>query len=408
MKAEIISVGTELLLGDILNTNAQYIGRQLMLLGIDTYRQVTVGDNPQRLREELVTALKNVDVVITTGGLGPTNDDLTKDVCTEVLELEPVLHEPSYRKLLNYFGDRKDKERLLAINRNQAMFPKDAIVIENGRGTAPGAVLLGKNGKKIILLPGPPSEMIPMFEDFVFSYLRGHSDAIMVSRVLKVTGMGEGDMAKAVEDIMMESTNPTVAPYSNSEGLLLRITAKDVDEAVAREHIAKVESKLRERLGSHIYGVDTDTRAGVAVAGLMERGWSVATAESLTGGLVASALIEVPGASRVLGESFIVYSDEAKSRILGVKPETLEKFTAVSEEVCREMLYGLSRVTGADVCIATTGYAGPSGEDVGFAYIGLLRGENIRIIKGRFGLTRAQVRARVTNRAVDMIIEEVR
>lgn len=400
MKAEIISVGTELLLGDITNTNSQYIAQQLMLLGIDTYRQVTVGDNPARLLSEIEYALKHVDIIISTGGLGPTNDDLTKDTAIQAFGQQAVLHEPSFKKLENYFRNRKE---LLDINRKQAMFPENALVIENKNGTAPGCVLIREDNKRMILLPGPPREMKPMFSQFVYPYLKKDSDAVMISRTLKITGMGEGDMANQVLDILEGYSNPTIAPYANEEGLILRITAKYDSEGTAREKIREVEEKLRQRLGKHVYGVDEETREGEVVKILTQKDLTVAIAESITGGMVASTIINEPGASRVLKESYIVYSDEAKHKILGVKESTLKEKTSVSEECLEEMLRGLERITGADICFATTGYAGPEGEEVGLVYAGTLSKGQLTRSKKHYGGGRHNIRKRVTLNGLDMI-----
>jgi len=406
MNAEIMAVGTELLLGDIVNTNAQYLAKELALLGIGIYRQTTVGDNEERLKKALLEALKESEIIITTGGLGPTPDDITKEVSGMVLGKELVLHEPSYEVILSYF---KHNDRAMANgNQKQAMFPEGAIVLDNPNGTAPGCIIPGENNRFIINLPGPPKEMIPMFENKVKPFLMQFMDHTIISKTLRCIGLGEWDMATRVKDLLDESKNPTVAPYAKDGEAILRITAKAATEAEARAMIAPVEEEIRNRIGEYIYGTDEDTLQDVIGRELVEHDRSIAIAESVTGGMIASRLLGYEGGmSKVLAETFVTYSNESKVKYLGVKEETLKSHGAVSEETCREMAKGLHERTGAEICLVTTGIAGPTGgteeKPVGLVYIGLaVRGE-VEVHKRYFTGGREKIRVRATIASLDIL-----
>lgn len=410
MNAEIMSVGTELLLGDIVNTNAQYLAKELALLGIGIYRQTTVGDNEERLKAALGLALQDTDIVITIGGLGPTPDDITKEVSAMVLGKKLVLHEPSYEVILNYF--RHNERAMENGNQKQAMFPEDSVILENENGTAPGCIIRGENGKFIINLPGPPKEMVPMFEKKVRPFLEKFMDHTIISKTLRFVGLGEWDMASRVQDLINESDNPTVAPYAKEGESILRITAKAKDRAEAVDMIKPLENIIRERIGDYIYGVDDDTLEKVLGELLVKNKVSIAIAESVTGGMIASRLLSYEGGmSEVLGEAIVTYSNESKTRYLGVKKETLETFGAVSEETCREMVAGLKERTGADVCIVTTGLAGPTGgsesKPVGLVYIGIDVRGNTKIHKKYFTGGRDKIRVRTTITALDYLRREL-
>lgn len=401
-----MAVGTELLLGDIVNTNAQYLAKELALLGMGIYRQTTVGDNEERLKKALLEALKESEIIITTGGLGPTPDDITKEVSGMVLGKELVLHEPSYEVILSYF---KHNDRAMANgNQKQAMFPEGAIVLDNPNGTAPGCIIPGENNRFIINLPGPPKEMIPMFENKVKPFLMQFMDHTIISKTLRCIGLGEWDMATRVKDLLDESKNPTVAPYAKDGEAILRITAKAATEAEARAMIAPVEEEIRNRIGEYIYGTDEDTLQDVIGRELVEHDRSIAIAESVTGGMIASRLLGYEGGmSKVLAETFVTYSNESKVKYLGVKEETLKSHGAVSEETCREMAKGLHERTGAEICLVTTGIAGPTGgteeKPVGLVYIGLaVRGE-VEVHKRYFTGGREKIRVRATMSSLDIL-----
>ncbi|NLM03641.1 MAG: competence/damage-inducible protein A [Clostridiales bacterium] len=372
MKAEIISIGTEILLGDIVNTNAQYIAKQLAHTGIFVYHQTVVGDNGGRLMEAYKTAFERVDLVITTGGLGPTRDDISKEVAAEYFNKELVLDEDSLKSIEKYVSmtNRKMSEG----NKKQAYFPKDAIIIKNNNGTAPGCII-EDNGKTLILLPGPPREMIPMFENDVLPFLRKYQDGVLVSKVLKICGIGESDMEEKIKDIVENQTNPTIAPYSKTGELILRITAKAKDKKEAEKLIKPVEKKIRKRLGDYIYGEgDTSLEEEVAKI-LIKNKLTISTAESCTGGLLSARLINYPGISSVYKEGVITYSNESKEKLLGVKKDTLEKYGAVSRETAMEMAEGIAKISNTNIGVSITGIAGPDGgakeKPVGLVYLGL-------------------------------------
>lgn len=398
MNAEILSIGTELLLGDIVNTNAQYLAQELSLMGINVYRIVTVGDNPKRLAKAIEESLERADLIIATGGLGPTKDDLSKEVAMEVFGQEGVVHEPTLKRLTMQFNG--DLERV-ELNRKQAIFPADSLVLPNNRGTAPGCMLT-KGEKRIVLLPGPPHEMKLVFSGFVNWWNENFADTTIRSKVLRLAGIGESDAAYRLGDLM-DRENPSLAPYAKPYEVTLRLTGRGQDPDEILERIVALEKEVRERLADYVYGEDDDSLESVIVDLLKEKNLKIATAESITGGLVASTLINTPGASDVLGASFITYSDEAKHKELGVSEKTLEDHTAVSSEVCEEMLRGTRDRTKAEVCIATTGYAGPTGDDVGLVYIGVSINGEMRIEKMNFHGDRQMIRNRTARNALAML-----
>ena len=269
MNAEIIAVGTEILLGDIVNTNAQYISRELANLGINVYKQEVVGDNEERVLESFKNAFENSDIIITTGGLGPTPDDLTKEMAAKYFNKELALHKESYENLKKFF--EKSGRELVGSNEKQVYFPKDAIVLKNDYGTAPGAIIEGDNGKKIVVLPGPPREMKPMFDNYVVPYLKPFTDSVLVSKVLRTFGIGESRMAEIVDDLIVNQTNPTVAPYAKDIEAILRITAKAKNEKEAEELIKPVEKEIRRRLEEYIYGEGETSLEEVVGGGWWQR-----------------------------------------------------------------------------------------------------------------------------------------
>lgn len=372
MQAEIIAVGTELLLGDILNTNAQYLSRKLAELGITVYHQSVIGDNSLRLKEELSLCFNRSEMVITTGGLGPTNDDLTKEVCMKYFNKTMVPHKESLEKIEHYF--KVQGKPLTENNKKQAFFPEDAIILPNDHGTAPGCII-NDNNKILILLPGPPNENVPMFENYVIPYLKKLSNNILVSRVLKICGLGESFVATKINDLINSQDNPTIAPYAKEGEVTLRITAKSSSVEKAYELISPVENKIRDLLGNNIYGIDDDTLESVIGEFLIKNNLTISTAESCTGGLLCGRLINYPGISNVLLEGVVTYSNKAKMDRINVKEDTLKKFGAVSLETALEMAEGVAKSSGSLIGISTTGLAGPGGgtdeKPVGLVYIGL-------------------------------------
>ena len=406
MNAEIIAVGTEILLGGIVDTNSQYLSRELAGLGINVYRQTAVGDNCQRLVDAYAEAFGRCDLVITTGGLGPTVDDITKEAAARFFKLEMELHDASLTEIAGFFN--RIGQKMTDNNRRQAFFPRGAMVLDNPAGTAPGCIVEAK-GKICVLLPGPPNELKTMFDRHIRAYLAKFADGVLVSRTLRLVGIGESAMEAKIADILARQTNPTIAPYAPGRPgeVILRLSAKARDEAAAHALIVPVADMLYERLGEYIYGEDDQSLAASVVNLLKTRGLTVATAESITGGRLAAAIVDVPGASRVFNEGLVTYSNEAKTRQLGVRPETLARVGAVSEEVAKEMAAGAARTAGADVAISTTGIAGPGGgtaeKPVGLTYIGLYhRGEVWANELQLFG-DRQRIRDRAVAHALDML-----
>ncbi len=358
MNAEVLCVGTELLLGDTVNTNAAYIGRGLSSLGINLYYHTVVGDNPERLKKCLETAFSRSQLVIMTGGLGPTYDDLTKETVGEYFGLEMITDERQKEILEKRFI--RNNGKMPESNYKQAMFPKGAVPLDNEFGTAPG-MALEKDGKIVILMPGPPAEMMPMFENEVRPFLAKYSDHILVSRTVHLIGLGESAAEEILHDIMVSSTNPTLAPYAKMGEVKLRVTASAADETEALKLINPIINVIEERVGKYIYGYDSEGINDAAVSLLKEKGLTIAAAESCTGGLISKMITDIPGASGVFSCGVCAYSNDIKESVLGVSPQTIERLGAVSAETAEEMARGIRKLSGADIGISTTGIAGPDG-----------------------------------------------
>lgn len=408
MKSEILSVGTELLLGDIVNTNAQYIARRLAEMGIFVYHQSVVGDNPERLKEAFELAFTRADMVITTGGLGPTKDDLTKEIAAKYFNKKLIVDEDSLNRIESFFAKRN--RVMTDNNRKQAYFPEGSIILRNANGTAPGCII-DEGGKILILMPGPPKEMVPMFENEVVPYLQKYQNQVLYSKVLRVLGLGESLMEDLVKDIMDSQTNPTIAPYAKEGEAILRITAKAPNIEEAEKLIYPVEEQIRERLGDNIYGVgDTNIETVVAEI-LIDKKLTISVAESCTGGLVASMLINYPGISSVFMEGAVTYSNESKMRRLNVKKETLERFGAVSAETAEEMAEGIAKSSGTDIGLSITGIAGPDGgsdkKPVGLVYLGLYIKGAVKHKRLDLWGSRQNIRNRAAISALDWVRREV-
>lgn len=374
---ELISVGTEILLGDILNTDAQYLSIELAKLGISVIHQSTVGDNRERLLAQLDEAAKRSDIIILSGGLGPTPDDLTKEVCCEFFGKEMFLHEPTVEKIKEYFSSKGIE--MAQNNLKQAMLPKDCVIFPNDNGTAPG-MAIEKDGVHILVLPGPPRELKPMFQNCAVPYLMQFSDRIIVSHNIRTFGIGESSMAERVNDLF-DARNPTVAPYAKDGEALLRVTAMAMTKEDAESLCEPVIEEIKKRLDAYVYGVDYNCIEEAAVAMLKEHHLKVATAESCTGGLIAKRITDVPGASEVFECGIISYANEIKHKVLGVSEDDLNKYGAVSEPVAKQMAQGALKVSGADIAVSVTGIAGPDSDStskpVGLVYIGLADKENV-------------------------------
>ncbi|MBQ9764974.1 MAG: competence/damage-inducible protein A [Lachnospiraceae bacterium] len=406
MVVEIISVGTELLLGNIVNTNTAYLAKKCAGLGLSCYHQTVVGDNPKRLEDTFKQAYDRSDVVILGGGLGPTNDDLTKETVAKVMGLKLVEDKETLESIKAHFVKIGWKD-IPDNNWKQALAPEGAIVVANSNGTAPG-LIIPKDGKHVILMPGPPNEMIPMFEHDIEPYLRSLSDKILCSKMLKLVGTGESKAADMIKDILDTQTNPTVAPYAKTGQVHFRVTAMADSEEAGEELLKPMIDKLYERFGNMIYTTDEDeTLEEVVVKLLSKKGLTITTAESCTGGLIGSMLVNVPGVSSVYKEGYITYSNEAKGKLLGVSEDTLSEYGAVSAETAKEMAEGGAKVSGADVCVAVTGIAGPEGgtaeKPVGLVYMACSYNGKTVVEKHNFSGNRQKVRDNSVVKALDLV-----
>ena len=411
MIAEIVAVGTELLMGQVLNTDAQYIARRLSELGVTLHRQVVVGDNPARIREAIHTAIGRADVVITTGGLGPTADDITKETCAEALGL-PMERSPEAEKQVRGWFERNNYP-MTENNLRQADFAKGAIILENHNGTAP-ACIVEKDGKAVINLPGPPRELMPLFAESVAPYLARRSGAVIVSRYMRVFGMGESAVESRLHDMMENSLNPTVAPYCSTGEVQLRLTVRVAHESEAAALLAPAAREIRARLGNVVYAVTDDpeyTMEQALVKALCAAKKTMVTAESCTGGMIASKIVNVSGASNVFLEGCVTYSNAAKMRTLGVKAETLEKFDAVSRETALEMAEGARRRADADYAVSVTGLAGPGGgtpeKPVGTVWLGLATREGVQARLLQLHGNRERIRTLAALNAMHWVLETV-
>ena len=389
------------------------MSKELAALGLGVFRQTTVGDNRERLLKTLESAFLENDTVIITGGLGPTDDDITKECAAEYFGRDFYFHEYSWVKILERLT-RTGRSVITENNKKQAMIPEGAIVLENYCGTAPG-VIIGENNKRIILLPGPPREMRDMFEKSVKPYLEKFSSKQFISKYVRFYGIGESLLETKIKDIMDNQTNPTLALYAKTGEVLLRITASGKDTEECEDLIREQLEEIEKRVGEYIYLVgdedisSTQTEMNTVVANLLiENKFTISIAESLTGGKISSMLVEKSGISEALLEGIVCYSNKSKINTLGVREETLEKFGAVSEEVAKEMVLGVANRLGADFAVATTGIAGPnsddSGKPVGLAYIGVYAQGDISVKECLFTGDRELIRYRTSVEA----LEEVR
>ncbi len=405
MNAEIITVGTELLLGDIVNTNSQFLSRELAAYGIGMLYQSTVGDNIDRLGEVLRLAMGRSDLVLLTGGLGPTQDDLTRETVADVLGLPLVPDEESLRRIEEYF--RNTGREMTENNKKQAMLPEGCIVFPNDHGTAPGCAV-ERYGQSILLLPGPPRELIPMFNDYVAPYLSRFSGGTIYSQTVGVFGLSESAVAERLADLVC-GENPTVAPYAKEGEVVLRVTAHAENREAARAMCAPVTEEIRKRLGVNVYGVDAGSLQKAVVSLLKEKGLQIATAESCTAGLLSTRITEVPGASAVFECGVAAYSKEIKHNVLGVPESLLEEHGAVSPEVACAMAMGVRRVSGAKLGVGITGVAGPEpSEDkpVGTVYIALADEKRVwvkQIVAGHGEGDRDYIRHLATSNALDLV-----
>lgn len=403
MRTEIIAVGTELLLGEIVNTDAPMIAQGLAELGIGVYFQTVCGDNPDRLKSVLEVAKQRADLIITTGGLGPTADDLTKETIAAAFGKGLVRDEESMARLREHFKGRTMTKN----NEKQADVPEGCTVFQNDWGTAPACAFEGE-GCLVIMLPGPPRECTPLFREKVMPFLEKRRGGALCSRYVKVFGMGESEMASRLSRQMDTWENPTAAPYAKEGECLVRITAmgKDKEEAFAMTEPAVRE--VRQVLGDVVYGVDVDSLEQVVVQEMTARGLTLATAESCTGGLMGKRITDVPGASACYLGGVVSYQNEVKENLLGVRHETLITKGAVSEDTACQMAEGVRKALGADIGISTTGVAGPGGgtpeKPVGLIYVGISTKDKtwaVRILRPR--QSRESLRRLASSTAFDLV-----
>lgn len=402
LKAEIICVGTELLLGDILNTNAQFLAKELAALGITVHHQWVVGDNEGRLAQLVGEAMERSDLLVFSGGLGPTADDLTKETVArcfdDTLQLEPSILEA----IQAYFA--ATGRHMPPHNEKQAMVPQKGGWFENHNGTAP-AVWFQKDAKRAVLLPGPPSELKPLWTEQVRPFLSDGQQRVLHSLTLRITGIGESHVEEKVGHLF-ESENPTAAIYAKTGEVQIRITARAASHEEGERACRAYAEKFRAILGDVIYGEDASDLEHTLVQTLTEKGLTVATAESCTGGLVSQRITQVPGSSEVFGFGFCTYANEAKHKLLGVSGATLATVGAVSRQTAAQMALGAARVSGADIAVSLTGIAGPGGgtaeKPVGLVYVGAARGDEVYVAKLLLGnRDRQSIRISAANRALD-------
>ena len=407
MNCEILAVGTELLMGEIVNSDAQMISRGLNEHGFNVYWHTVVGDNPARLREALETAKSRADVLITTGGLGPTADDLTKETVAEVFGRPLQMDQAQLVRLKERMGPQMTPN-----NEKQAMLPEGCTVLVNDWGTAPGCAFEA-DGCHVIMLPGPPRECTPMFRLRALPYLETLCGGVIGSRYVKIFGQGESSVEYLTRPLADSLKDVTMAPYAKEGECELRITARADSKEAALALCDPVVEQVKALLGDKVYGVDVSSLEEVVVEGLKARKMTIACAESCTGGLIAKRITDISGASEVFGYGCVTYWNEAKMGLLGVSPETIEQYTEVSAQCALEMARGVRKLSGADIGISTTGYAGPTGgteeNPVGTVYIGLswAGGETVFRPDRRYMRTREQVRRHAASHAFDLVRREV-
>lgn len=412
MIAEILCIGTEILIGDIVNTNATYISKRLSEHGFDVLYHSVCGDNKTRLEETIKHALTRCDLLVTTGGLGPTYDDISMELCAKALGLNMYTDERVVKQLEGYFS--KTGRVMTENNLKQALVPEGATVLMNDFGTAPG-IAVEKDGKVLVMLPGPPREMKPMLDNQVLPFLSKYTDHVLFSSNVNIIGMGESSVEEKLYDLMTTSKNPTLAPYVNDGEVRVRVTGSGKTENEAKEIVAKTVELVKSTLGKVVYDVDSKSIEHSLVKLLIEKKKTISTCESCTGGLVSAALTEVPGSSEVFGFGVCTYANEAKMKLVGVKEDTLEEYGAVSEQTAMEMAEGIRRLSGSDIALSLTGIAGPGGgseeKPVGLVYLGVSVGQKKYAKKMLLGQhatrDREYIRKLAVKNALKTAIEEV-
>jgi len=405
--AELIAVGTELLLGEIANTDAQTISRELSALGINVFYHTVVGDNPHRLRKAVEIARARADVIITTGGLGPTCDDLTKTVLAECFGKKLVYNAEAAQRMEAYFKKlHPDSGKMTENNYQQAYLPEGCTPFQNDWGTAPGCGFEA-DGVHVVMLPGPPSECGPMFRARAVPFLSALTDGVIVSRSLRIFGMGESAVESQLREKMNAMENPTLAPYAKEGEVELRLTAKADSQESALALIAPAERELREQFGDLVYGVDVPSLEWVCLEGLKAQGLTLSAAESCTGGLIAKRITDLPGSSAAFKGGVVSYWSEVKHGLLGVPQDLLDQYGAVSQPVAEAMAQGVRQATGSDLAVAVTGVAGPEADDrgnpVGLVYVALAWEGDVHVRTVHAAGPRQRVRQVSASHAFDLI-----
>jgi len=404
-RAEIIAVGTELLLGNVANTDAQFLSEQLAAVGVDVLYHTAVGDNPARLEEVIAIARRRADLLIFTGGLGPTYDDLTKETVCRAFGLELVFHPEIVSEIRHYF-DTVFRREMPACNLQQARLPEGCVIFHNPVGTAPGC-LFEKDGVTAVMLPGVPRECRYLTEHQLIPWLREKHGGVILSHDLRVFGLTEPQVQEKLADIMDEAVNPSLAPYAKTGEVMLRLTAKADTAEECEELMAPLLWDVRSRLGDCLYGVDVDSLEQRVLQLLRQRGLTLSAAESCTGGLIAKRITDLPGASAAFLGGVVSYTNGVKARVLGVPEELLDKHGAVSEPVARAMAEGVRRLTGSDLAVSVTGVAGPDrddrGNEVGTVFIGLAAPDGTAVRRLDLGTGRDRVRTMAAHHAFDML-----
>ena len=409
MKVEIVTTGTELLLGEILNTNVQYLSRKLNNIGFDVLYQTTVGDNAERMRKVLEQAMERADIIITSGGLGPTRGDITKEVVMQVCHTDSYLDLDTWGRIDAYFA----RKGLVPSDNNekQAYVPIGAEVLQNDVGTAPG-LWLEYNGKIFILLPGPPAELMDVCEKQLWPRMlkRFAGQGIILSRTLHLRGIGESLVAAKLDELIQAQTNPTIALYARYGEILIRLTAKAADADAANKMLDAYEAKVRKYVEAYIYGVDDASLAACLGQELLKQGKTIACAESCSGGLASSLVTDVAGSSAYLLGSVVTYTNMAKEKLLHVQADTLAEFSAVSKETACEMAVGVRQLLGSDLGVSITGNAGPGpseGKPVGLVYIAVATKDTIYCQEHHFTSTRTENKLRIAQTAISMAIDKL-
>ena len=404
--AEIIGVGTELLLGNTANTDAQDISQMLSELGINVYYHTVVGDNDQRLRAAVEVAKSRADILITTGGLGPTYDDMTKQTLAACFNKKLLFDEEEAARIRDYFKTRLNGAPMTENNLQQALLPEGCTVFHNDWGTAPGCAFQAE-GKHVLMLPGPPRECRAMFQHCAIPYLKALSDSEILSHSIRIFGVGESAVEDKLRDLMERLQNPTLAPYAKEGEVMLRLTAKCPSHAEAEALMAPVLTQVQEILGDIIYGIDVDSLEARVLDLLREKGLTLATAESCTGGLVAKRLTDVPGASQSFLGGVVAYANSVKMQLLGVDKAVLDSQGAVCADVAKAMAQGARRATGADLAVGITGIAGlqtaPSSKMAGLVYVALADEKDCWCKELHTGTARDRTRISASGHALDMV-----